>query len=59
MTNKELTEHFKLEDTVFDIICSNQGNCKCCKYKYICEGLLPKRGEQLCTNQKMPNTKES
>ena len=51
MTNKELTEHFKLEDTVFDIICSNQGNCKVCKYKYICESLSPKKEPKVETKR--------
>lgn len=52
MTNKELTEHFRREDVVFDTICSNQGNCKCCKYKYICEELAPKKEPKFETKHK-------
>lgn len=46
MTNEELKKHFENEDKIFDKLCSENGNCNCCKYKYICESLSPKKGEK-------------
>ena len=46
MTNEELKQHFELEDKIFDKLCSENGNCNCCKFKYICESLSPKKGER-------------
>lgn len=43
MGNAELKEHFKNEDEVFMQLCE-LSNCNCCKYKYICESLSPKKG---------------
>ena len=45
MTNEELKEHFVLEDEVFMQLCE-LSSCNCCRYKYICEGLSPKKGEK-------------
>lgn len=45
MTSEELKEHFMLEDEVFMQLCE-LSNCNCCRYKYVCESLSPKKGDK-------------
>lgn len=54
MTNEELKQHFYKEDEIFMQLCE-LSNCNCCKYKYICESLSPKKEVEDVKIQKQKN----